>query len=635
MASFIPFADQLASSSATARRAATTPPAKGGAAAAAGRAAVSAPGRPHPFPVAPRANDAVAFVFCGGDGDGPMGLAVDALAHPISSSVRGVAPAFRALAARAGRGMVDELARAARDAVDADGGGAAPAAPAAAAGAKTTVRLHTADVVRTSAGALPHARHLLHVVTPAYTAQYKSAMINSLNACYRHCLEQAVECGARTVGFSGMEDRLVRGGYDRLEAMHVALRTVRRFLVRYPGKLDRVVFACTGSEQEVLDLAERVAPLYFPRTQDELHASVHAFTKGLRATGDAHGAHTSRSRRIRIGGAVLAAGACASPVVKAGALGQAKAGAARSPPPSASKYTLREFPRLDVWPRGKICLRVRDTHTAQGGGEGSAARDPFTLYEVRIGEGPGTPGYTVWRRYSEFRALREAVLDEATAAGAHATLGAVARARFPGKVWFGSMDPEVVAERKVLLDGFLRSMSGSADTPALALVRAFCTPTDADAARYREEEEEDEEEDEEDEEWAGPRVPAGSAVPRQATAATCPSSSSSSSSTGRTVLGKIATNVVKKTVARPDHLAKIRRNVKRAASGKDAGYDAKAAVAARQGSKHGRSRAASEASRRATTGGARLHRARSGSAAESAPGGYKAEGNRFISNDDL
>ena len=564
------------------------------------------------FEINPVANEGIAFCHAPG---GPLelgavdGSSVDFLVHPISSSVKGVSACFRDLANRAGPKMVRDLKLRTAEVLVQNGD-----------------RLHTSDVVMTVAGQLSFARMgVLHVVTPAFTSHYQSAMINSLSSCYLKCLEAVVEAGGRTVCFAGMSDRLVRGGMDQAEAFHVEVRTLRRFLAKYNTEnkklLDRVILVST-SEEAFEVLTKKIAPLYFPRSAAELAKSREIFDiKYLRSPGDSNGGHRTRMRRIRIGGAVVEAGSAASPVVKTTPQRMQAAKATRSPPPSVGKQSLKDFPRLQSWAKGKVSMRVTKSfnHVDSGG-------SAFTIYELRIGEGPAIPGFSIWRRYSEFRTLHDAVVEEATMVGDHATLSVISRSRFPPKVWFGAMDMHVVGERRRLLDAFIRNIGAQCSAKTLAQVRAFCVPTDADVARQEEMDREEEDEDvDEDNDTDGSDARNTTFV----RGVEDPHKRDKASKVQRRVFADLGTGNpqnterFKKTVAKPDPTLKIRRDVKKAASGKMEDHSSSQNIP--QPSKN-----EDNSTLRQRSGG-RIHR----TSMDNFNMAYQAEGNRFIFNDDL
>ena len=79
-------------------------------------------------------------------------------------------------------------------------------------------------------------------------------------------MECLVECDLRTVAVSPVYSEAK--GYPRDAAAHVAVRTLRRFLERWPHKVDAVVL-CLPPKDEAHYL-KATLPLYFPRTQAEV-----------------------------------------------------------------------------------------------------------------------------------------------------------------------------------------------------------------------------------------------------------------------------------------------------------------------------------------------------------------------------
>ena len=537
------------------------------------------PTRTTPFTMNAGANATLRIVHS----SAPITLKVDALVHPISSTVKGVSSEYKHLSNRAGPTMVRELTHNVR--LHCEGHG--------------NDRLHTADVIITEAGKL-ECNNVLHVVAPAYTSNYRTAMTNSLSACYVRTMEAAIEqCQAKSLCFGGLADRLVRGGFDTDEAYHIALRTIKQFLIKYPNKLEAVI-VLTKSEEECRRVCADIAPLYFPRNNTEVSASSRTFQ--TRSAGDATGAHRTLARRIRVGGAVLAAGEAASPMPDPKRQQAQRCAAVETPPASASKFTLRDFPQLDTWRKGKICIRVRDTATHRDSADGNQ----FTIYSIRVAETPSLPGYTVWRRYSEFLTLRDAVVEEATNHRS-SELCVLATTPFPSKVWFGSMSPEVVEERRVLFDGFLRTLSSQCTDRTMTQLRGFLTPNDVDVERARSEEEEDDEEEDDDHSVSFIQDVQDPMTQKKKTVAT-----------SRKVLG----NVANKPVARPSETLKIRRRIRNAASGEDA---------FKRTAKPPRSTTMEPTDKVRRSSGPRMHRADMTAGGEDS--NYIAEGNRFITND--
>mmetsp|Transcript_92157 Transcript_92157/g.269654 ORF Transcript_92157/g.269654 Transcript_92157/m.269654 type:complete len:548 (-) Transcript_92157:322-1965(-) len=119
----------------------------------------------------------------------------------------------------------------------------------------------------TKAYGLPCSRLLL-TVGPKYKEKYQTAAQNTLNACYRECLQLLVESELRTVA---IPCTWYREGYPPEEQAHVALRTVRRSMEKLRLRLDAVVFVALSAPEAAL--YDRLLPLYFPRTSGEVEES--------------------------------------------------------------------------------------------------------------------------------------------------------------------------------------------------------------------------------------------------------------------------------------------------------------------------------------------------------------------------
>jgi len=107
-------------------------------------------------------------------------------------------------------------------------------------------------------------RWLLLTVGPKYKDKYHIAAQNTLNACYRECMQLAAEHELQTVG---IPCTWYHKGYPPEEQAHVALRTLRRGLEKLADKIEMVVVA--AAERSEADLYESLLPLYFPRTDQE------------------------------------------------------------------------------------------------------------------------------------------------------------------------------------------------------------------------------------------------------------------------------------------------------------------------------------------------------------------------------
>ena len=67
--------------------------------------------------------------------------------------------------------------------------------------------------------------------------------------------------------------------YPREDAAHVALRTVRRFLEKFPDRVTAVVFALRSSSD--MKIYEQLLPLYFPRNALEFERASLLIPEGL------------------------------------------------------------------------------------------------------------------------------------------------------------------------------------------------------------------------------------------------------------------------------------------------------------------------------------------------------------------
>jgi len=527
----------------------------------------------------------------------------ECLVHPISSTVKGVCSEFKHLSNRAGGALVRELAQEVRTHCEGHGHD----------------RLHTSDVIVTTGGKLSY-QHVIHCVAPAHTTNYETAMINSLSSCYVRCMEAAIEqCGASTLAICGLADRLNRGGFEIDESYHVAIRTVKQFLIKYPNKFTRITLM-TKTQEECDRVTQHIAPLYFPRTLDEVAASSLVFQ--TRSPGDKTGAHAALDRRIRVGCQVLAAGDAASPVPNSQRQANLRLAAVETPPASSSKFTLLDFPQLNIWRRNKICIRVRDSITHRSELNGTQ----FTIYSIRVAETPSLPGYTVWRRYSEFAELRDSVVEEATQRRS-SVLGIITTTFFPAKVWFGSMDPDVVKERRAGFDSFLRVLSTQSTDDLMYQLRDFLTPNGADIERAKSEEEDDDDDERDDDDDKGEDVDVPNFVRMDQVPRKKVFKKKMKENQTRTAFGDVGnmqpttTRPVTRAVARPSDEMKMRRRIREAASGKGVS----------NGSSGNSNSNSSSLPTKKRASGARMHRA----GRDTGDDQYQAEGNRFITNEKL
>jgi len=95
----------------------------------------------------------------------------------------------------------------------------------------------TGSAVATGAGNLP-ARWVFHAVGPVYHGKEKD--VEQLASCHLKCLDLAVEKGCRSIAFPAISTGAY--GYPVAEASVIAVGAVQGWLIRNPGKIDRVVF---------------------------------------------------------------------------------------------------------------------------------------------------------------------------------------------------------------------------------------------------------------------------------------------------------------------------------------------------------------------------------------------------------
>ncbi|KAL6069513.1 Ganglioside-induced differentiation-associated protein 2 [Balamuthia mandrillaris] len=137
------------------------------------------------------------------------------------------------------------------------------------------------------------ASNIIHTVGPRYNDKYVTAAENALHSCYRNCLQLMAENQLESIAFSVIN--LKRRLFPPSNAAHIAIRTVRRFMERYPQYVGRVVF-CMDNDDD-LELYSNVLPLYFPRTKEEEQLAKVLLPAD---TGNALGETSIEERKIRI-----------------------------------------------------------------------------------------------------------------------------------------------------------------------------------------------------------------------------------------------------------------------------------------------------------------------------------------------
>ena len=272
-------------------------------------------------------------------------------------------------------------------------------------------------------------------------------------------------------------------------------------------------------------------------------------------------------------------------------------------------------------------MRIQSTFNTRDD-NGISTGSLYTLYSIRVAEDPTLPGYTVWRRYSEFLNLRNAILEEATNRQS-SILCILATTPFPPKVWFGSMDTDVIEERKNVLDGYLRMLASTCTEQAMMQLRGFLTPTDADVERCQLEEEEDDDEDDEDD-GVGEENVITFVKNLQDPLDARKQHERNKKKQQRKALGNLensASSTMTRAIARPSDTLKMKRKVREAASGKSNYGDRRNEYNNDNNNNNNNDNKTSTKTRRYS--GPRMHRAEVGIIDQN----YVAEGNRFITND--
>jgi O-acetyl-ADP-ribose deacetylase (regulator of RNase III) len=104
----------------------------------------------------------------------------------------------------------------------------------------------------TRAYSLP-ARYVIHTVGPTVRGRLDATHMDQLSSSYESCLDLAVKIGARTIALCAISTGLF--GFPKMPAARIALATVERFLRRWPGALDLVIFNVFSSEDHATYLS--------------------------------------------------------------------------------------------------------------------------------------------------------------------------------------------------------------------------------------------------------------------------------------------------------------------------------------------------------------------------------------------
>ncbi|BFZ24838.1 hypothetical protein BsWGS_27877 [Bradybaena similaris] len=146
--------------------------------------------------------------------------------------------------------------------------------------------------VKLSKGYNLPARYVLHTVGPRYNTRYITAAEGALFSCYRNILQICRELEIRTIGLGAAHT--LRRSYPPDKGAHIAIRTVRRFLEKFPETFDLIIFACNDENIEVY---RQILPLYFPRDSSEEDEAFDSLPSDI---GNEDGEPVIKERQIRI-----------------------------------------------------------------------------------------------------------------------------------------------------------------------------------------------------------------------------------------------------------------------------------------------------------------------------------------------
>ena len=151
--------------------------------------------------------------------------------------------------------------------------------------------MRTSEVRVTKAYKLP-CRYVIHCVEPKYTVKFETAAETALFSCYHRVLIEAHGRNLRIIAIPSLHSK--DRGYPVERGTHVALRTVRRYLERFPDAFEKIVFN-TKVEDEVV--YNDLMSLYFPRTSEEEELACYKLPAYL---GNEKGEMIHEGREIRV-----------------------------------------------------------------------------------------------------------------------------------------------------------------------------------------------------------------------------------------------------------------------------------------------------------------------------------------------
>ena len=153
---------------------------------------------------------------------------------------------------------------------------------------------NTGDAVMTRAYNM-NAKYIIHTVAPRYTDKFAIAAEHALHCCYSKTLEIMHDQHIRSIAFPVIA--LPKKGFPVVNAVHIALRTIRRFLERFRPEQHHVNIAIATSTAAEYALYTYLLPLYFPRNEVELYRQLNQLPANILETNE-FGEHIIAERAL-------------------------------------------------------------------------------------------------------------------------------------------------------------------------------------------------------------------------------------------------------------------------------------------------------------------------------------------------
>lgn len=194
-------------------------------------------------------------------------LNVDALVHSTNEKFSDKSPESAALYRKAGPDMLADI--------------------------RKNIKVCKTGEAKLSKGYRLLARYVVHTVGPRYNVRYTTAAESALYSCYRNTMQVIREQDCKSVAIPCLHSN--SRGYPAEDGAHIGIRTIRRFLEKYGGDLETVVFVC--NEEENMAIYEKMLPLYFPRNSKEEAMAACCLPENI---GNENGEPVIAERQIRI-----------------------------------------------------------------------------------------------------------------------------------------------------------------------------------------------------------------------------------------------------------------------------------------------------------------------------------------------